>query len=309
MAQDVTINGTTYPAVESVALTDVNGNVTMYYADAVRYVEQVLTEEQKMQTRFNIGAASKSGWTANMIIGTDANGNMVARATYTEAEKQELMDEIIDNIKIEMPEAHVIYGDVDSQNNITLYGELEKGTYTLKYEDADGKVTEIGSLKVGSTFTNQIPISTDTDGSIYNGTGYKINTRMGSSGTTSEFNPKISGLTPFATGFIPVKQGDVIRLKNCFIEVSNTINYEANGGTGYWGIRSGLYNSSKAKVEVVSWGQLIDGDQAKFSNYTNVNGKITEFTIAYSGIAYVRLTLATNGNASDAIVTVNEEID
>lgn len=56
MPNDVVINGTTYPAVESVALTDANGNVTQYYPDAVRYVEQTLTDEQKAQARENIGA-------------------------------------------------------------------------------------------------------------------------------------------------------------------------------------------------------------------------------------------------------------
>lgn len=55
MTQDVVINGTTYPAVETVALTDANGNTTMYYPDAVRYAPQELTEEQKAQARENIG--------------------------------------------------------------------------------------------------------------------------------------------------------------------------------------------------------------------------------------------------------------
>lgn len=58
MAQDVVINGTTYPAVETVALTDANGNTTMFYPDAVRYVEQILTEAQKAQARKNINAVS-----------------------------------------------------------------------------------------------------------------------------------------------------------------------------------------------------------------------------------------------------------
>ena len=30
------------------------------------------------------GKANKSGWTPNMIIGTDANGNMAARSAYTD---------------------------------------------------------------------------------------------------------------------------------------------------------------------------------------------------------------------------------
>ena len=60
MAQDIVINGTTYPAVESVALTDGNGNVTQFYPDAVRYVEQTLTEAQQTRALENIGAVSKA---------------------------------------------------------------------------------------------------------------------------------------------------------------------------------------------------------------------------------------------------------
>ncbi|MBQ5840630.1 MAG: hypothetical protein IIW40_01610, partial [Clostridia bacterium] len=55
MAQDVVVNGTTYPAVEAVALTGVGGNTQVYYPDAVRYVPQTLTAEQKAQARGNIG--------------------------------------------------------------------------------------------------------------------------------------------------------------------------------------------------------------------------------------------------------------
>ena len=59
MAENVVINGTTYPAVEAVSLADGNGNTTVFYPDAVRYVEQSLTEAQKAQARQNINAMSK----------------------------------------------------------------------------------------------------------------------------------------------------------------------------------------------------------------------------------------------------------
>ena len=39
-----------------------------------------------------------------------------------------------------------VFGRVDENNNIILTGELAEGVYTLKYEDADGDVTEIGTL-------------------------------------------------------------------------------------------------------------------------------------------------------------------
>lgn len=83
MAQDIVINGTTYPAVESVALTGANGDVTMFYPDAVRYVEQALTDEQKAQARANIGAMEASLVDFSMfeqwgVVGDSfANGHIV----------------------------------------------------------------------------------------------------------------------------------------------------------------------------------------------------------------------------------------
>lgn len=72
MAQNVVINGVTYPAVEAVAMTDENGNTNLYYPDAVRYVPQTLTEAQKAQARKNIGA----------------------QAELTEADKAEMVEEV-----------------------------------------------------------------------------------------------------------------------------------------------------------------------------------------------------------------------
>lgn len=71
MAQDVVINGTTYPAVESVALSDAGGNVTMYYPDAVRYNPQTLTDEQKAQARENIGAVGATAVPNSATVNED----------------------------------------------------------------------------------------------------------------------------------------------------------------------------------------------------------------------------------------------
>ena len=45
--------------------------------------------------------------------------------------------------------ANGVYGDVDADNNIIIHGDLADGTYTLKYEYADGTKTTIGTLTVG----------------------------------------------------------------------------------------------------------------------------------------------------------------
>lgn len=100
-------------------------------------------------SQFSEEKADQNGWTPNMVIGTDANGNMVARATYTEAEKQALIEEIIDSIKVENPDVHIIHGNIDENNVVTLFGDLPKGTYTFKFEDESGKTTEIGTKTIG----------------------------------------------------------------------------------------------------------------------------------------------------------------
>ena len=95
--------------------------------------------------------ANKSGWTSNRIIGTDANGNMVARSVsfytpqkgidyFTVADQEELVQQVITAI------GTPVFGRVDINKNIILTGELDDGTYTLKYEDSDGYLTEIGTI-------------------------------------------------------------------------------------------------------------------------------------------------------------------
>lgn len=58
MAQDLIVNGVTYPAVEAMEMTTAAGEKVVFYPDAVRYNAQTLTDEQKAQARENIGAAA-----------------------------------------------------------------------------------------------------------------------------------------------------------------------------------------------------------------------------------------------------------
>ena len=256
--------------------------------------------------------------------GTDGQTPVRGVDYWTDSDKETIIQEVITAL------GTPVFGTVDENNNIILTGALAEGTYTLKYEDADGNVTIIGTFDSSggsgddpvSGYTNQIPISTDTDGSIYNGTGYKANSRCNSSGGIADCTGGTNN--PFVTGFIPCKQGDVIRLKNCYMYAhGGGDEFKAVYGQDAFGVRSGLYDSSKTMIAVESWGNLngYTGSNMtdKFSNYTRVDttngydGKIYEFTIAYAGTAYIRLSLAAdidNGfGPADAIVTVNQEIN
>ncbi len=237
------------------------------------------------------------------------DGETPVRGTdyWTEADQEAIVQQVIAAL------GTPVFGTVDENKHITLSGHLANGTYTIAFEDTDGFTSEICTIKKGNSYTNQIPISTDTDGSIYNGTGYKTSSRCNSSGDVADCTGGTN--PPFVTGFIPCKQGDVIRLKNCYIDAFNQTSSTVYG-TGAWGIRCGLYNSSKTKVDVFSWGQFNDGTSSSISGFTPTSSpwKCTEFTVANSDAKYIRITLAAdveNGFtvAADAILTVNEEID
>lgn len=193
---------------------------------------------------------------------------------------------------VDMPEGGAsgdVVGVLDESNNILLTGNLADGTYTLKYENTDGTYTEVGTLEVGAIpeaeeIVNQIPISTDSSGAVYNGTGYKSGVRLSSDGETEKTDATVCVLT----GYIPVVAGDIIRTQNVTFGGSDT---------GYisqlW-----CYNASFGKV-------------SNHSNATGIFGTVVDgiYTITVpsdANIAYIRLQAQILDSTS--IVTKNQEI-
>lgn len=70
MAENLVVNGVVYNGVDSISMKNENGETVPYFADAVRYVDQELTEEQKAQARSNIGAVSAADVTIEGGSGT-----------------------------------------------------------------------------------------------------------------------------------------------------------------------------------------------------------------------------------------------
>lgn len=62
---------------------------------------------------------------------------------WTESDQEAIIQQVITAL------GTPVFGRVDADNNIILTGELAEGTYTIKYEDADGEVTDIGTVVVG----------------------------------------------------------------------------------------------------------------------------------------------------------------
>lgn len=88
------------------------------------------------------------------VKGVDYQVNVPAKGIdfWTEADQESIVQQVI--VALGTP----VFGTVDADNNIILTGDLPKGTYTLKYEDADGNVTEVGTISNIET-SGEIPLN------------------------------------------------------------------------------------------------------------------------------------------------------
>lgn len=206
-----------------------------------------------------------------------------------------------------------VFGRVDEENNIILTGELADGTYTFKYEDADGNLTVIGTIGHDAdkpNYTNQIPISIDTDGTIFNGTGYMAAKRINSSHAVADLQNTAATNPAFVTGLIPVKGGDVFRFKNCYFDTANS-DKSTKYGFANWNGRICFYTSAKEWTNETFWTAFDDGDDTFATAVVGSDGLCYEMTfknnISTAGYKYVRFNLC--GTPETAIITVNEPIE
>lgn len=164
--------------------------------------------------------------------------------------------------------------------NLVINGVTYNGVESISFlNDKGEKVSYI--LQVETSYTNVIKTSIGADGNIYNGKGYKENTRWSSS---SNAEKEYGGIS--ITGYIPVKWNDIIRFKNLNFKdgIAETyVHYFADIGS--WTFRRAPSECSNIKV---------DSD-----------GNLIEFTSDYTG--YLRV--ACSGIDETSIITINEPIE
>lgn len=171
---------------------------------------------------------------------------------------------------------------------------------------------ELRKLFIGTKFTNKVPLSIDTDKSIYQGCGYINGYRLSSSGSLSAQTGTIT------TGFIPCKSTDLIRMRgvswkpmsggaNGYVmffdssfNVLGSFNCYMHNDypSGYASSRRGnvlFIGSNNAEADIHP--TEVDG-VVTFDNYT--------FTSDADKVAYFRIN--GHGIGSNMIVTVNENI-
>lgn len=143
-------------------------------------------------------------------------------------------------------------------------------------------------------YTNQLPISTDTDGTVFNGVGYKADSYLssGNVGTKSGY---------YATGFIPVKAGDTIYFKNCTIQADQSYHrfcfYKSD--KTYFTIKGMVSSQLPADTKVT----IVYGDDGNVASITFAG----DGYYATNDLGYIRFCCSYLG--ADSIVTVNEPIE
>lgn len=161
-----------------------------------------------------------------------------------------------------------------------------------------------GTLKLGPTYTNQVPISTDTDGSIYNKVGYKDDARLSSSGGVSSSAQAGS----VVTGFIPWQSRGIIRIKGGTFPKNDTGHYYINFYNADKTYYYGGDDNSFAQTSGAFSKMVHTYDEATGVSTLDFSGMNTGTAIGDAAInaSYFRINL--KGKGADLIITVNEPI-
>ena len=151
------------------------------------------------------------------------------------------------------------------------------------------------------TINNQIAISTDIDGTIYNTTGYKAGYRINSSGT------EVAATGMGITGFIPFSLGDTIRVKQ-FITSSGTDSF-----VGYFFFKADHTIIGRAvqysKDKYTDGAFTVNGISTWTPNASEYNAA-TGAQMDLTNAAYIRMCIGTDNNPPTGwVVTINEQIN
>lgn len=164
------------------------------------------------------------------------------------------------------------------------------------------------STSQSTTSTNRVPTSTDTNGSIYNGCGYKDNARLSSSGGVSG-EPQDGSVT---TGFIPFTLTNVIRMKGA-AWLGNTSTYGGHWYLNFYGSGKTLLGSCAVSEQTYSGGTWDGHLSVDYNVATDVTTfKLTDVSQATGltgrlkdgDVRYFRINAY--GKGADLIITVHD---
>lgn len=170
----------------------------------------------------------------------------------------------------------------------------------------EGKVKRItkkddGTILWEMSYVNQVRLSIDENGAIYNGTGYKSGYRIRSGGAEQVLE------RGSCSGYILAKSEDVIRVSGCQFDTEETANAINVYDAAFACLGQIVANYPEAGYGIFAYG-------ADYVHTHNFGTVVEESTGVWKWalppeptIAYIRVSGRTN-DGSTLIVTVNEEI-
>lgn len=181
----------------------------------------------------------------------------------------------------------VTMGGVDVTDSV-----VSNGVITIPAVTGNVVITAMAIKHVN--YINQLRISTDENGAVYNGTGYKAGAYLSSGNEVAKDGYYISG-------FIPVEFGDTIYFKNCTILAEQEYHrFAAYDDNKVW--LSYRQQNTQAAI-VVKAGKPVYGADGKMVSLT-IGGAGDSY---WSGVKYMRFCCSYLG--ADSVVTVNEPIE
>lgn len=187
------------------------------------------------------------------------------------------------NEEYQLSNVIITMDDVDITDSVYSNGVISINSVT-------GNIIITAIATINHSYTNQIPISTDTDGNIFNSIGFKEGYRLNGSGVET------AQASTYLTGFIPCASGDIAR----FYEINIT-----SSGSAYTTVRIGFYDADKNIISAPYWTQAISDSDGTFDS----DGKLISLVIptyTNGSVAYARFS-SYNIN-KNSIITINEEI-
>ena len=232
---------------------------------------------------------------------TNKMTNCTASGVSTIVEEGTASVTISANSGYELPDAITVSGASYTWDKST-------GTVVLSNPTSNVTVTVV-AVASKPKYTNQIPLSITSSKTEYVGTngedGYKMGYRMNSSGTETQVTDSSSG-TVGVTGFIPIKTGDTVYIKNLLMHKT-----DESGANTHCYIT--VFKSDFSKLLSVKASRVSSSESYIFGDSFIVdgNGYVTSFQIVdrYNNFAnggYLRISAP--GMSNQSVITINEPI-
>ena len=209
-----------------------------------------------------------------------------AKAAADEAcQAAEQLTEQVNSLTTGVGNAHVAVG------NVKIIAEAAAASAAAAQQQAGAAFTT--RQEFSPDYTNRVSTSEDEDGSIFNGSGWMAGKQIGSDGSI------IDTPSTYVTGFIAVKPGDVIRIKDPGRMPFST------------GVCFALYKSDKAIATGI--GKSVSNIQSANNNdcgVLTIDGNVATWTLnpinyyVWKDFAWLRVTTF----SADMVVTVNEPL-